>query len=469
MREFLLQYMGEDAAMGVQFLVALLTVLILFGIFIWFLRLITGTSKRTRKVMSDQRLAILDRTQIDETRSLLLVRRDEVEHLVMVGGPTDVVVEANINLDEDDAFDTFAEPQPGHEIARRVIAQRPLRTMSLASSSPSVAESIGLGASSRPDATIAPPPPPLPTHEVAEEPAPAPVAAAAVPLAAVAEQVQPLQPAQAAEIPAVEVPPQPVAAVVQPAEPTPVPVAAVPETVFAEPTAVETEAVSQAAPTPVIEPVAQPQLVDNIAPTHITPAPAPVAPAPVVPTPEPALEPEIQAQVQTPQAVQMPDLAAQLEDALNLELGQDTNPRQSTSHNVESSAIEDRNIPPKPISTGETTMDDQERYQSQDADLSAGFAAAMGLDIAAEPVSAPRAQPASGVISEVALEDAIADMLRADGPVDTSTYNNGKNDVYSSPESVPSGSERLVDTTRPGRVDDEMSRLLQELAVPGRA
>ncbi|MCB8838147.1 flagellar biosynthetic protein FliO [Aurantimonas sp. VKM B-3413] len=42
------------------------------------------------------RLAVMDVARIDEKRRLVLVRRDEMEHLVMVGGQTDIVVESNI-------------------------------------------------------------------------------------------------------------------------------------------------------------------------------------------------------------------------------------------------------------------------------------------------------------------------------------------------------------------------------------
>jgi flagellar protein FliO/FliZ len=42
------------------------------------------------------RLAVLEYASIDARRRLILVRRDNVEHLVMIGGPTDVVVEGNI-------------------------------------------------------------------------------------------------------------------------------------------------------------------------------------------------------------------------------------------------------------------------------------------------------------------------------------------------------------------------------------
>ncbi len=42
------------------------------------------------------RLAVIDAAAVDGRRRLVLVRRDNVEHLLMIGGPTDVVVEPNI-------------------------------------------------------------------------------------------------------------------------------------------------------------------------------------------------------------------------------------------------------------------------------------------------------------------------------------------------------------------------------------
>ncbi|MFK8033360.1 MAG: hypothetical protein AB8B94_04370 [Hyphomicrobiales bacterium] len=444
MREFLLQFMGEDAAMGVQFLVALLVVLLLFGIFIWILRLVTGTSKRPRRNMNEQRLAVLDRTQIDENRSLLLVRRDDVEHLVMVGGPSDVVVEANINLDDEDEIDGLAEPHPGHEVARRVIAQRPLRTMSLASSSATVAESIGHGATSLPEATIAPP------ATTAVEPTPL-----VAPIVAPKEAITP-EPTQVAEIPSVEVPPEPVATIVETAatQPASAPeVAATPAPAVSAPQPVA----AQAAPAVVAIATEEPQQIEPVIAAPVEVSPAPRAP---VQTPEPNIE------MPVPKAAPMPDLAAHLEDALSLELDPEPTHSQATSLNEERAPRRTRSSMQQQRSMGDrSTMDDQILSRSQDADLSAGFAAAMSLDMEPSTQSTPTRQ----TVSEGALEDAIADMLRSDSPTDTSTYNNGKNDVYSSSESVPSGSERLVDTTRPGRVDDEMSRLLQELAVPGRA
>ena len=50
-----------------------------------------GRNRRTR-------LAVMDATAVDARRRLVLVRRDDVEHLILIGGPTDVVVEQDIRM-----------------------------------------------------------------------------------------------------------------------------------------------------------------------------------------------------------------------------------------------------------------------------------------------------------------------------------------------------------------------------------
>lgn len=44
----------------------------------------------------EKRLEVTDQATIDGRRRLVLIRRDDVEHLIMTGGPVDVVVETNI-------------------------------------------------------------------------------------------------------------------------------------------------------------------------------------------------------------------------------------------------------------------------------------------------------------------------------------------------------------------------------------
>ena len=44
----------------------------------------------------EKRLAVVEHASVDGRRRLLLVRRDDVEHLIMTGGPVDVVIETGI-------------------------------------------------------------------------------------------------------------------------------------------------------------------------------------------------------------------------------------------------------------------------------------------------------------------------------------------------------------------------------------
>ncbi len=77
--------------------IALLIVLALIGLATWLVRRFGGSalgSSANRGRMP--RLAVIDAAAVDGRRRLVLVRRDNVEHLLMIGGPTDVVVEPNI-------------------------------------------------------------------------------------------------------------------------------------------------------------------------------------------------------------------------------------------------------------------------------------------------------------------------------------------------------------------------------------
>jgi flagellar protein FliO/FliZ len=43
----------------------------------------------------EKRLGVVEITPVDSRRRLVLIRRDDVEHLIMIGGPVDIVVETN--------------------------------------------------------------------------------------------------------------------------------------------------------------------------------------------------------------------------------------------------------------------------------------------------------------------------------------------------------------------------------------
>lgn len=44
----------------------------------------------------EPRLGVSEQVMVDSRRKLVLIRRDDVEHLIMTGGPVDVVIETGI-------------------------------------------------------------------------------------------------------------------------------------------------------------------------------------------------------------------------------------------------------------------------------------------------------------------------------------------------------------------------------------
>ncbi|MCP4316213.1 MAG: hypothetical protein GY789_09395 [Hyphomicrobiales bacterium] len=88
---------GTDGLSITSLLIIGAVVVIVMGLILWHLRrrghmaFIRGGSNR------QPRLAVLDAAAVDARRRLVLVRRDNVEHLIMIGGPSDIVVERGIN------------------------------------------------------------------------------------------------------------------------------------------------------------------------------------------------------------------------------------------------------------------------------------------------------------------------------------------------------------------------------------
>src|SRR5579872_7073935 len=81
----------------ITFIFAFVAVLALIFLVGWLARRFAGNrlgANTNRGRMP--RLAVIDAAAVDGRRRLVLVRRDNIEHLLMIGGPTDIVVEPNI-------------------------------------------------------------------------------------------------------------------------------------------------------------------------------------------------------------------------------------------------------------------------------------------------------------------------------------------------------------------------------------
>ena len=146
MKAWLENLVGPDYATALLWTIVALIVLLVLLVAIRVVRAVSvGTfvsGGRQRKT----RLAVMDATAIDSHRRLVLVRRDDVEHLILIGGPTDVVVEQAIRM---------AAPARTARAGARAAAPPRRRTRPPGSSSDSAGPdpSCGPGArSGRPDA-----------------------------------------------------------------------------------------------------------------------------------------------------------------------------------------------------------------------------------------------------------------------------------------------------------------------------
>jgi hypothetical protein len=87
---------GVELPTPVNFVIAFVVVLVLIGAATWLVRRFGATRLDAAARGRQPRLAVIDSAAVDGRRKLVIIRRDNVEHLLMIGGPSDVVVETNI-------------------------------------------------------------------------------------------------------------------------------------------------------------------------------------------------------------------------------------------------------------------------------------------------------------------------------------------------------------------------------------
>lgn len=96
--EFIEDLLGVQLGLPARFIIAFVFVLLLIALTAWIIRRVAagrggfGGSIRAKQ----DRLGVVDGAHVDAKRRLILIRRDNVEHLVLIGGPTDVLIESGI-------------------------------------------------------------------------------------------------------------------------------------------------------------------------------------------------------------------------------------------------------------------------------------------------------------------------------------------------------------------------------------
>src|SRR5204863_8729694 len=104
---------------AVTFFFSFIAVLALIGLAAWLVRRFAtnrlGANTNRGRM---PRLAVIDAAAVDGRRRLVLVRRDNVEPLLMIGGPSDIVVEPNI---------VRAMPNRNQMAPRQAVGEQPPR------------------------------------------------------------------------------------------------------------------------------------------------------------------------------------------------------------------------------------------------------------------------------------------------------------------------------------------------------
>ena len=98
----------------------------LIALLVWAIRTFFGKSNgAARRRVPEKRLAIVETAPVDSKRTLYLLRRDDVEHLVMIGGPVDVLVETGIKWRPQTQQQPLGPPHDDVIIAKTEAPPRP--------------------------------------------------------------------------------------------------------------------------------------------------------------------------------------------------------------------------------------------------------------------------------------------------------------------------------------------------------
>ena len=96
--QFLTSLFGGTENTIVTAILALGIVLVLIVLGLWVLKVFFKASTNLGRGRN-RRLSGVDTVAVDPKRQLLIIRRDNVEHLILTGGPQDVVVESGIPVE----------------------------------------------------------------------------------------------------------------------------------------------------------------------------------------------------------------------------------------------------------------------------------------------------------------------------------------------------------------------------------
>lgn len=134
------QMFGTQLAFPIRVAVAAVVIAALLGLTVLVMRRLAARGRSGEKRgRAGPRLAVLDTVSVDQRRRLVLVRRDDVEHLLLIGGNSDIVVEHRIG-EAEPAEATEAEPAvlAGAREAPALQRQSPRRSLAATPAAPAL-------------------------------------------------------------------------------------------------------------------------------------------------------------------------------------------------------------------------------------------------------------------------------------------------------------------------------------------
>tara|TARA_R110002020_G_scaffold53443_4_gene149605 strand:+ start:1029 stop:1679 length:651 start_codon:yes stop_codon:yes gene_type:complete len=135
--QFITGLIGGSGNSWLSALFALGIVVVLIVLGVWLLKLLFNASSTVTRGRN-RRMSVVETLALDPKRQLLIIRRDNVEHVILTGGPQDVVIETGIAVDEQ------ATAQPTRRPVPMVAPRRPPPPAKRpAAPAPEVAEPIG--------------------------------------------------------------------------------------------------------------------------------------------------------------------------------------------------------------------------------------------------------------------------------------------------------------------------------------
>lgn len=129
--QFLSSLMTGGGNGPVTYVLALGFVLLLIILGLWLLKAMMNTTGAMVRPRS-RRLQVVEQVPVDARRQLLLIRRDGVEHLVLIGGAQDLLVESGIPVEAQPVL-----PAPASVAAQARSDSGPTRSGATAAAAPS--------------------------------------------------------------------------------------------------------------------------------------------------------------------------------------------------------------------------------------------------------------------------------------------------------------------------------------------